>query len=109
ELPPPLVTGEDDHAADLHAPEVTLELVPGVVEALHGRRAVDVALHAAEVDLPPGLPGGGLDLAQVLLTAKRLHGLVEDGVPFFVVRPGRGAEARPEAATSTAPMSRLMR
>jgi hypothetical protein len=61
-----------------------------MVEALDGRRRVELVFVAAEADLALGLPGERLDRAEFVRAAQRLDGLVEDCLYLLVVRPPDG-------------------
>src|SRR5207302_984310 len=71
---------------DLIAVEVALKGLLDVIESLKSACRRELVIIAAEGDFAIGLRSGGLDLAQLVLAAERLDGLVEDGFRVWIIR-----------------------
>src|SRR5437870_12496885 len=86
EFAPALVACDDEKPFA----KAAFELRADVIEALGRRLTGEFHLIAAKVDGALALPGGCLDLAELLLAAQRLDGLVENGLRVLgIIRPCR--------------------
>jgi len=90
----------DGHALDLVAAELPFKVLPIVVKTLNGGVAGELIVVAAERDRTLVLPGKCFGLAQLLLTAQGVDGLVEYGLRVLGIRrPNRTNEAEEENQT----------